>query len=139
MSLHRLLPPSPAAKASDTDLTRSLSLVEILTTPQQISDLPAEHIAPLLCQLSTIQNALTVRLIQTQTNLEGWRSQTNGAEDTDPTDRLLTPEQTAAMLGVTVRWIYRHAHQLPFARRLSRKALRFSQAGLTRWIKTRRN
>lgn len=138
MSLHRLLPPSPTAKPPHTDPTRSLSLMEILTTPQQISDLPVEHIAPLLCQLSAIQNALTARLMQTHAHLEDWRSQTNDAEDTDPTDRLLTPEQAAAMLGVTVRWIYRHAHQLPFARRLSRKALRFSQAGLTRWIKTRR-
>ncbi len=48
-------------------------------------------------------------------------------------DRLLTPEEAAAALRVTPRWLYRHAQRLPFTRRLSRKALRFSEAGLRRW------
>ena len=38
------------------------------------------------------------------------------------------------MLGVTVTWLYRHAGKLLFARRLSLKALRFSEAGLHRWL-----
>jgi hypothetical protein len=42
----------------------------------------------------------------------------------------------AGVLNVTPRWLYRR--QLPFARRLSRRAVRFSEAGLRRWL-TRQN
>jgi hypothetical protein len=49
-------------------------------------------------------------------------------------DELLTPEQAAEILGQDVRWLYRHAKKLPFTRRISRKNLRFSEAGLRRWI-----
>lgn len=50
------------------------------------------------------------------------------------TDKLLAPEEAAAILGQTVRWLYRHCDKLPFTRRLSRKSLRFSEAGLHRWV-----
>lgn len=53
-------------------------------------------------------------------------------------DRLLTAEQAAPMLGVTVRWLYDHARTLPFAKRLSRKCLRFSEAGLLRYRERQR-
>ena len=50
---------------------------------------------------------------------------------------LLTPQQAADRLGVSVRWLYRHAKSLPFVRRLSRRALRFDPAGLRRWVTSR--
>jgi hypothetical protein len=53
-------------------------------------------------------------------------------------EKLLTPEQAADILGQTVRWVYRHAGKLPFTRRISRKNLRFSEAGLRRWIALRK-
>jgi len=53
-------------------------------------------------------------------------------------DRLLTIPDAAARLGVTSRWLYRRADTLPFMRRLSRRALRVSQAGLERWMERRR-
>lgn len=49
-------------------------------------------------------------------------------------DRLLTAEEAAPLLNVTRRWLYRHSRRLPFARRLSRKALRFSEVGIHRWL-----
>ena len=49
-------------------------------------------------------------------------------------DTPLTAEQAAALIGVSRRWIYRNAARLPFTRRISRKTLRFSEAGLHRWI-----
>jgi excisionase family DNA binding protein len=52
-------------------------------------------------------------------------------------DELLTVEQAASLLGVTPRWLYKHKAQLPH-RQLSRKALRFSKAGLQRWLAARR-
>jgi len=53
-------------------------------------------------------------------------------------DRWLTAEEAATRLNVTTGWIYRHAEKWPFARRLSRKNLRVSEAGLLRWIAARR-
>lgn len=51
---------------------------------------------------------------------------------------LLTVGEAAAVLKVSVRWLYRHARALPFARRLSRKTLRFSRSGIARWLATKR-
>lgn len=45
-------------------------------------------------------------------------------------DRLLSVEEAATLLGVTVRWLYRHAGEFTFTRKLSRKVLRFHEAGL---------
>ena len=53
-------------------------------------------------------------------------------------DRLLTARQAADRLNTTARWLYRHADDLPFARRLSAKAIRFSEAGLERWLQRTR-
>lgn len=52
-------------------------------------------------------------------------------------DRLLTPAEAAAALGVTKRWIYDNVKKLPFRRHLSRRCLRFSEAGLRRWVPRR--
>jgi predicted DNA-binding transcriptional regulator AlpA len=53
-------------------------------------------------------------------------------------DDLLTIDEAAARLRVSPRWLYRHAKNLPFSRKLSRKVLRFSRAGIARWLATRR-
>ena len=54
----------------------------------------------------------------------------NGAGHAAEKDALLTPEQAAALIGVDKKWLYRHSKQLPFIRRLSRKKIRFNEAGL---------
>jgi hypothetical protein len=51
---------------------------------------------------------------------------------------LMTIDEAAAMLRLTPRWLYRHAKQLPFARKLSRKVLRFSRTGAAKWLATKR-
>ena len=53
-------------------------------------------------------------------------------------DRLLTVDEAATVLSVSQRWLYDHAGRLPFARRLSRRALRFSETGMRRWIERTR-
>ena len=55
-----------------------------------------------------------------------------------PADRLLDVERAAALLDVRPRWLYDHAKTLPFARKLSGRTLRFSEAGLRRWLERRR-
>lgn len=61
------------------------------------------------------------------------------ASATSDNDRLLSVREAAEILKVTPQWLYRHARHLPFSRRLSRKALRFSEAGLRRWAASRRS
>ena len=53
-------------------------------------------------------------------------------------DRLLTVDEAAKLLGVTKRWLYRHQRNLPFARSLSRKNIKFSEVGLRKWMSIRK-
>ena len=91
---------------------------------------PENHIGPMLAQLAAFQSALAARLI-----LEAGKEEKPGNQTPE---ELLTAEQAAALLNVSVDWIYRHAPSLPFTRRLSRKALRFSRAALLKWRAGRR-
>jgi Helix-turn-helix domain len=50
----------------------------------------------------------------------------------------LTPEQAAKIMGVDVNWLYRHRRQLPFAHGVSKRLLRFDEAGLRRWMQARK-
>ena len=49
-------------------------------------------------------------------------------------EELLTPDQAAQRLGVTVDWLYRRTRTLPFARKLSRKVVRYSATGLAAYL-----
>lgn len=49
-------------------------------------------------------------------------------------DEMLKVEEAAALIRRTPRWIYRHADKLPFARRISRKALLCSRRGIMEWL-----
>jgi len=53
-------------------------------------------------------------------------------------DRLMTADEVAATLGVPKRWVQRRARRLPFARLISAHAMRYSTAGLKRWLEHRR-
>ena len=48
-------------------------------------------------------------------------------------DRLLTVEDVAERLAVTEDYVYRHADEWPFTRRVGRQ-LRFSARGLDEWL-----
>jgi predicted DNA-binding transcriptional regulator AlpA len=62
----------------------------------------------------------------------------NGVEQASEKETWLTPEQAAAIIGVDKKWLYRHSKELPFAKKLSRKAIRFNEAGLRRWLAARK-
>jgi predicted DNA-binding transcriptional regulator AlpA len=55
------------------------------------------------------------------------------------TDRLLTADQAAERLGLSKSQVYKQAHGWPFSRKLSTKALRFSEAELDRWLSSKRD
>jgi predicted DNA-binding transcriptional regulator AlpA len=107
------------------------SLAELVHSPQLAADLPPESILPLLTKLNVLESILTTRVPQIPTI-----AKENGGVQLN--DHLLNPKEAAARLNVTVKWLYRHAKQLPFTKRLSRKALRFSEQGLQRWLTAKR-
>lgn len=92
----------------------------------QAGDLPFEDIPPALSQLAALQAQLMARLI-----IEKDKQTADRPEDLP--DQLLTVKEAAAELGVKKDWLYRQVKILPFARRLSRKCLRFSRRGLLAW------
>jgi len=103
----------------------------LLSTPEQVSEVPTNQIPGLLARLAGLQGILLARLLAEA-------GPVGNREEPPVPDRLLTVEEAAPILGVTARWLYRHAASLPFARKLSRKALRFSETGLRRWLSTKR-
>ncbi len=106
------------------------ALRALLADPQRADEIPPDEAAALMANLAAAQWALASRLRPP--------TATAPASQAVEADRLLAPAEAAERLGVTVRWLYRHAHQLPFTRRLSRKALRFSEVGLNRYLDGKR-
>jgi len=60
----------------------------------------------------------------------------NDQPEAPTTIQWLTPQEAATRMRVTISWLYRNHHRLPFAKKLSRKCLRFSQTGLDKWLAT---
>lgn len=113
--------------ASAPNLATVPTLAELLSDPARLVALPKEAVAELRGQLARLDTLLLARL------LTGEQSQPG----TDGGDRLLTVAETAEKLGATEDWLYRHASTLPFAVRVGKKHLRFSEAGIDRYIRQR--
>jgi len=112
------------------------SLASLVANPASAGEVPVDRIPALVAALaseqsalSALQGALTVRLLA---------SQADAATRPEPSDRLMTAEEVATALGVTQRWVQRRARRLPFARRISDHAIRYSEAGLKRWMSNRK-
>jgi len=106
-------------------------LRDLVEHPEQIPALSPDVIPRILGELEVLRAGLLVRLIThpaTATPPGGANTKSQ------PLDRLLSPTEAAALLKVTTRWLYRHHRSLPFTKRLSRRALRFSEEGLRRWL-----
>ena len=107
-------------------------LNELIRHPDRACRIPLEVIPALLAQLAAVQSVLAALLADAPVK--------SGVRPFNPEpDTLLTADQAAKILNVTPRWLYRHAKRLPFTRRLSRKVLRFSKAGLLRWQAIKRS
>jgi len=101
--------------------------------------LPAEDIPRLLPLLAGAQARLTAAQTVLAERLAAFLpSQSEAEAFSETTDRWLTTDETADLLKVDRKWLYRRAKGLPFCRRLSRKKLLFSEAGLHRWMANRK-
>jgi predicted DNA-binding transcriptional regulator AlpA len=110
-------------------------LSALLENPERVSTVPT-HMVPMLiadvaarqATLSAVQGLLTSRLLT---------AAAAPAQHQESSERLLTAEEVAHALGVTKRWVQRRARRLPFSRQLSDRAIRYSEAGLRRWMANR--
>jgi predicted DNA-binding transcriptional regulator AlpA len=51
---------------------------------------------------------------------------------------LIDAAAAAKLLGTKIRWLYDRADDLPFTRRIGPRTLRFDEAGIRRWLETRK-
>jgi len=102
------------------------SLDQVAGNPLLAADVPPEDVRPMLMQAAVVQSALAANLAAISPDL--------GSKPEDTEDHLLTAEEAAAILNVKPRWLYARAKKLPFSRRISRKCLRFSKIGISRYL-----
>lgn len=106
----------------------------LIADPTGIQRVAGNQVCALLAGIGDLIAELALLQAQLVGRLQALAPSSRWDEPETKPDRLLTPAETAAAMGMTVRWLYRHASQLPFTRRLSRRALRFSEAGLRAYM-----
>ena len=111
-----------AEMASTPKLVLVPRLVELLADPSRVATLPKDAIPQLRGELAKLDTMLLARLM-------------TPAIGANENDRLLDASEAAAKLGTSEDWVYRHAKSLPFAIRVGKKSLRFSEAGISRYIR----
>lgn len=106
------------------------SIATLIGDPARAAGLTCEEAAALFARLAAVQSALAARLAAGPTIAP--------ARASDPApDRLLSPAEAAALLGVPIRWLYRNKRKLGVLR-LSRKVIRFPEAELRRCLRKMR-
>lgn len=109
------------------------SVASLLANPACASEIPVDQIPAVVAELASEQATLLAILAMLTTRLL-----TPDPPTADQSgDRLLTANEVAETLGVAKRWVQRRACRLPFARRLSAHAVRYSECGLKRWMANR--
>ena len=106
------------------------SLDQLARDPSAAVGLPAAALAALHMQATAVLSAIGL----------AWASSGQGAQSIGETadDQMLTVDEAAEMLRRKRRWIYSHADNLPFVRRLSPRSLLCSRKGVERWLAARR-
>jgi excisionase family DNA binding protein len=92
-----------------------------------LDDLAVERLPEVLGALETAKTRMWMRLTAPPAVAQS-------ATDSDET---VDVDEAARLLGMSRSWVYRHARRLPFARRVGRRALRFSTSGIRRYLAAR--
>ena len=82
-----------------------------------------ERVPIVLCELASLQVRIAARL-----------GEVSVSESEEP-DRLLKIDETAKCLGISVDCLYKRANSLPFAIKIGKNQLRFSEKGIEEWIR----
>lgn len=111
----------------------SNALAEIAVNPEYLDRLSDEELVDVLSDLEELRAKVWIRL------LGGSKEEGEEEASAEPEqDQMLKVGEAAQILGVTPRWLYDHCKDLPFARKLAPRTLRFSERGLYRWLERRR-
>ena len=97
-----------------------------------VEECPPDALPELLGELARAQAVATLRLSENGRSLE------RPAPDIQPKGELIDANAAAKILGTNIRWLYDRADDLPFTRRIGPRTLRFDEAGIRRWLETRR-
>jgi predicted DNA-binding transcriptional regulator AlpA len=92
-------------------------------TADAIAAVPLEDIPAVIGELERLKLALSARLAA------GTAPSTSENGDT-----LLDVDEAARLTGMSPDWLYRNWQDIPGARKLSPRALRFSRKGVEKWI-----
>lgn len=90
---------------------------EIAHVLAPVADVPKEQIPDVLGELRRLDAILYARLVCPE-----------------PEDELVTAEVAARLLGVSSDTVYRRADDYPFTVRHAGRTVRFSRAGIQRWL-----
>ena len=103
------------------------TLADLVVDPALVANLSPDEAASALVALTALQAALAFRVNA---------SRTTAKPDTPAAgDRLLTAAEAAERAGVTPRWL--RGRRLPFIVRVSPRCVRYSEAGLEKWMRRR--
>jgi hypothetical protein len=103
------------------------SLDQLARDPSAAVGLPPAALAALHMQATAVLSAIGL----------AWASTGQGDQQApvDKSDnRMLTIDEASARLRKGRQWLYRNAARLPFVRRISRKSLLVSEAGLNAYL-----
>jgi predicted DNA-binding transcriptional regulator AlpA len=119
-------PPAGDASADPAALLRPDMVARVASMATERLPALLVEVAALQGRLAAVSNALSARLLADAA--VGSPPRPGGFE------HLLDVQEAAARLGMSTDWLYRHARQLPFTRRVGRRAVKFDPEGLTRWV-----
>jgi hypothetical protein len=123
---------NPATNLNGAGIRGIPNLEDVARDVRCASGLPRAVLIALLRRNAAVQSILTAEL--TMTDYEEPSGMAAPAQD-----RMLDADQAATLLHKPRRWLFEHKRTLPFVTIVSRKALLCSEAGLKKWLATRRS
>ena len=130
-SVHRMVVTRTIRLPGIRVAVRMFDLRELLGDARRVDELTQAEAASVLVELASLQAVVAARLRTAPGSAL--------AEVVPPEgDRLLTAEDLAERFGRSVAWVYRQAKHWNFTRRVTRRTVRFSEAGLQRFLAQRR-
>ena len=128
----------PARRPTDgvTDPTRGADMTpdlpdldfHIAAIEKAIDESPAQRLSGILGWMESAKAKCWTRLMTP--GISGGLA--HAAHEEPP--KLLTPDEAAAIAQKPRKWIYRHTRGKRFRRDITRKCIRFEEAGLRRWL-----
>lgn len=108
-----------------------LRLAELVADPGVLDELDRDELGDVLADLERLKAKIWTRLARPL------GPENTAGVDAETDDRMLPVDEAAEILGVEPRWLYDRSDELPFAKKLAPRTLRFSERGLYRWLESR--